>query len=83
MFAPITYLTHYCHVSKSNPHPDLFPAAAEYTGRFRAEKPAYQYMQLFYYGRKTMAGPIGHFSPALRGQTDIALTGPTAYMKLL
>ena len=46
-------------------------------------KPAYQYMQLFYYGGKTMAGPVGHFSPALRGQTDIALASPTAYMKLL
>ncbi len=48
---------------------------------FAQHKPGYQYMQLFYYGAKTMAGPVGHFSPALRGQTDIALTGPTAYMK--
>ncbi|MBT9394713.1 hypothetical protein KLP40_16195 [Hymenobacter sp. NST-14] len=46
-------------------------------------KVAYQYMQLFYYGSKTMAGPVGHFSPALRGQTDIALASPTAYMKLI
>ncbi|SES83937.1 hypothetical protein [Hymenobacter actinosclerus] len=44
-------------------------------------KPAYQYMQLFYYGGKTMSGPIGHFSPAMRGQTDIMLTAPTAYMQ--
>lgn len=50
---------------------------------FAQSKPAYQYMQLFYYGGKTMAGPIGHFSPALRGQTDIALSSPTAYMKFI
>ena len=46
-------------------------------------KGTYQYMQLFYYGSKTMAGPIGHFSPALRGQSDIALSSPTGYMKLV
>ncbi|WP_139255098.1 hypothetical protein [Hymenobacter psychrophilus] len=38
-------------------------------------------MQIFYYGSKTMAGPIGHFSPALRGQSEIMLLNPTAYTK--
>ncbi|QNH62835.1 hypothetical protein [Hymenobacter sediminicola] len=42
----------------------------------------YTYMQVFYYGSKTVVGPILRFSPAFKGKAEIEMV-PDEYTKML
>jgi uncharacterized membrane-anchored protein len=51
------------------------PAQAQQAGK---------YMQLFYYGSQAaLAGPVGRFSPALKGRSEIRLPNQDEYMNQL
>ncbi|SNC75717.1 hypothetical protein SAMN06265337_3019 [Hymenobacter gelipurpurascens] len=51
------------------------------TRSVQAQK-AGEYMQLFYYGpQAALTGPIGRFSPAFKGKSEIKLANQEEYMK--